>query len=440
MADTPWGDSKTLRERRLPPGRATPREAVAENQRRRLFAALVAIVAEKGYAATTIEDLVALSGVSRKAFYEHFEDKRACFCAALEALVGDGVGLVRHNYDGDGDWEAGVHAGLAGFLTLLAAQPAAARLCFVDAYEAGSEALALVEGAFDEFAAVVGAGLERTPDREGMPGEIVRAIVGGLRQSIHARLAAGQAATLPELVEPLWSWGLSYRPPPAPLRGLGAGNGRGGAERAGASAAQIAECEADVAQRVLRGLAAVARERGYREVTIGEIAARASLSLATFYSYFPGGKEEAMLAALDTGSALMLAQTLPAYRRAHDWPHAVRAGLGACFAFGVGEPDYAHLGAVEVYAGGPAALAQRDRIMEGLRGLIEPGFKQAPEASPIAPEAIAGAVYALIHDQVRAKGPERLPEIAPLATYVVLCPFLGPEQACEVANGDGRRR
>src|SRR3954469_10216131 len=87
MVRTPWGDAGQLRERKLPPGRGTPREEAERNQRERLFAALVATVDEKGYEATTVADLVKLSGVSRSAFYRHFEDKQACFVAAVDALV-----------------------------------------------------------------------------------------------------------------------------------------------------------------------------------------------------------------------------------------------------------------------------------------------------------------------------------------------------------------
>jgi hypothetical protein len=69
MVTTPWGDAGTLRDRKLQPGRRLPPEEVARNQQERLFAALVAVVAEKGYEATRVEDLLELSGVSRSAFY-----------------------------------------------------------------------------------------------------------------------------------------------------------------------------------------------------------------------------------------------------------------------------------------------------------------------------------------------------------------------------------
>src|SRR5215218_5357838 len=87
MAKTPWGDATQLREKRLRPGRGTPRDEAQRNQRERLFAAMVATVGEKGYEATTVADLVELSGVSRSAFYRHFDDKQACFLAAVKAMV-----------------------------------------------------------------------------------------------------------------------------------------------------------------------------------------------------------------------------------------------------------------------------------------------------------------------------------------------------------------
>lgn len=429
MVRTPWGNSGSLHERKLRPGPGAPRAAVRENQRQRLLAALVACVAGKGYEATTVENLVALSGVSRKAFYEHFADRHDCFSAALEELIADGSSLVRTSYGGDGDWEAGVRGGLESFMALLDSQAAAAQVCFVGCYAAGPTAVERVRRTFEDFAGVVADGLETVPDRAGMPVEIVRAIVGGLPHLIHGRLRRGNGE-LAGLAAPLWEWVLSYYPPPEPLR-----SPRRPRDRSpGRDPASF-----DTTERILRGLAAGAAEKGYPALTVEEIAERGGVSLSTFYSYFDG-KEEAMLAALDSGAAQMMATVLPAYRRAPDWPHAVRAAIGACFEFGAREPDYAWLGAVESYAAEAATQAQHDDVVAPQLNLLAPGYELAPDAPPIAGEAVAAALSALVYDQVRAKGGAGLPEIAPLATYVVLCPFLGPEQACEVANGDGRRR
>jgi hypothetical protein len=136
----------------------------------------------------------------------------------------------------------------------------------------------------------------------------------------------------------------------------------------------------------------------------------------------------------------MLATTLPAFRRASDWPHAVRGAFGAMFSFCAAEPDFTKLGAIDVYAAGRRVLERRDQVIEGMEALLVPGSQLNPEVSPIAAEAIGGAIYAMIYEQVRRGAVQNLQELAPLASYMTLAPFIGVEEACAVANGDGRVR
>ena len=71
--------------RRLPRGtHGLDPSLVAASQRTRLLEAVGRTVAEKGYAAATIDDIVRGAGVSKKTFYEHFQDKLDCFLAAYE--------------------------------------------------------------------------------------------------------------------------------------------------------------------------------------------------------------------------------------------------------------------------------------------------------------------------------------------------------------------
>lgn len=431
MVRTPWGDSLDLRDRKLPPGRGTPPQDVIRSQRERLFGAMVALVSEKGYEATRIGDLQELSGVSRKAFYERFADKRECFLAAVEALVETGTEIMLRGYNTPGTWEERVQSGLEALMRLLVAQPAAARMCFVEIYAAGEPAIALVERTFAEFEAVLQTTLAEEPARAGMPEEIVRALVGGLRKVIHTRLHRGQEADLAAIAPLLTQWAMSYYPPPEPLR-------RGRRPKQRTDGERRALAEHDRAERIIRATAEVVAERGYTNTTLDDIVGRAACSLATFYAHFED-KEAVMLATLDRGGALLLATVLPAFRRGGEWPVAVRTALGAMMAYAIEEPAFAKLGAVDVYAAGRRALEQRDQVMEGMGILLAHGYEVNPDASPIAAEAIGGAIYALTYDQVLAGGPESLPEVAALATYIALTPFLGPEEACRVANGsDGR--
>jgi len=421
---TPWGDAGSLRERKLQPGRRLPAEEVARNQRERLFAAMVAVVAEKGYEATRVADLLELSGVSRSAFYEHFGDKEECLLAALDAFVGPttrSIVGVASDKPPTGD---AVREAFEALIGLIVEQAAAARMCFVEIYAAGPRAMEEIDRTTDSFQGFVTATLDQMPGREKLPPELVRALIGGLRKVIHTRLYRGEEEELIELIPQLWDWALAYPPPPAPLRRP---HSKPPANAGGAAGY-------DPVERILRALASVVAEKGYPAMTIGDIASRASISLSTFYANF-ADKEEAMLAAVDSGSAQMLATTLPAFRRAVDWPQAVRGAFAAMFAFCAAEPEYTTLGAVDVYAAGKRALEQRDQVMENMEGLLVPGYKGKPDASPIAAEAIGGAIYSLIYDQIKRSGATSMQEIVPLATYVTLTPFVGADEACAVANG-----
>src|SRR4051812_32148901 len=99
MVATPWGGTERLRERMLPRRGTRARGEAKRNQHERLFAAMVASCDERGYAATSIADLLELSGISSKTFYEHFKDKQDCFRAATEEILDGALSLIARRLD-----------------------------------------------------------------------------------------------------------------------------------------------------------------------------------------------------------------------------------------------------------------------------------------------------------------------------------------------------
>lgn len=448
MVATPWGDSGSLREKRLRPGPGVPREEVLANQRQRFFGAMVASVAERGYISTTVNDLVEISGVSSRTFYDLFPDKKACFLATLEAIIeaaaayalqsaGEklrdtapaGVQLPPGPNGAAGSWEQQARHGFDAFAAMIAVQPAAARLAFLEAYPAGPEAVTLIENATAGFEWLAQQTLEQSPERAGMPAEMVSAHIGAQLEITRTRLRRGEEAELPGLVDGLWEMLLAYRPPPAPLR-LSARTPRFGPESIDAH---------DHAERALRAFAVVVAEEGYVDTTVEAVLKRAQMSATTFYANFDG-KNDAMLAAIDSACSQIIAAVMPAFRRAPDWPNGVRAGYGALCNFLASRPALAQLIAVEVHAAGSAAMERRHETLQPLEDLIGEGFGHRPSAPAHAAEALTGAVFTLIYKRLRASSATSLPALAPLLTYITLCPFLGAEEACRIANSDGRGR
>jgi AcrR family transcriptional regulator len=448
MVATPWGNSAGLRERRLRPGPGTPRDEVLANQRQRLFAGTVASVAERGYIATTVNDIGAISGVSSRTFYELFPDKKACFLATLGAIVeaagayaaqtageqlGDpapaGVRLPASPDVDSANWERRARWGVDAFAEMVALQPAAARLAFLEVYSAGPEAIVLIENAAAGFEWLTQQMLEQSPERAEMPAEMITAHIGAQQEITRTRLRRRQEAVLPGLMDEVWQLLLTYRPPPEPLC-LSGRTPKFGPEPLDGH---------DHAERALRAFTAVVAEEGYVETTIEAVLKRARMSATTFYAHFHG-KDDAMLAAIDSACAQIMAAILPPSRRAPDWPNGIRAGLGALCNFLASRPALAQLIAVEIFTAGSAAVERRNETLAPLEELIAQGLERESEAPQIAAEAITGAILTLIRKRLRDAGPSSLPSLAPLLTYVTLSPFLGAEEACRVANGDGRGR
>ncbi|MDQ6834587.1 MAG: TetR/AcrR family transcriptional regulator [Actinomycetota bacterium] len=73
-------------------GEPTPEEsslpAVPVGHRERLIAAMASSIEAKGYRDTTVADVVRIAHTSRRNFYEHFEDRDACFLALFDATNG----------------------------------------------------------------------------------------------------------------------------------------------------------------------------------------------------------------------------------------------------------------------------------------------------------------------------------------------------------------
>ncbi len=423
MTRTPWGDAERLRAQKLAPGFRLSRDEVEQSQRQRLLAAMVAVVSERGYEATTVANVVEMSGVSRTAFYRLFDNKEDCFVAAVDAIIRFLTAVVIDAYGVEAPWDQRLRATFEAFVGLVVDQPAAARLCLLDVYVAGPEAVKHADRGATTFEQLAQQAVKDAPEYAAMPPLVVRGIVGGIRKVIFTRLRRGEAETLPEIVPELWQWALSYKAPPVPLR----------QPRVRSEPPAARFVAHNQVERLCAAMANVTAEKGYAATTLDDVVAEASASLSTFYSHF-ATKEEAFLAANDVGLAQTLAAVLPAFQRAPDWRHGVRSAIESMLAYFSAEPTWARLGILETLAAGPRGMEQRDDAIATYATLLQPGFEAAPDVPPIAAEAIGGAVYELMYDHIRQRGTARLPELQSAATFLGLAPFLGVEEAVAIAN------
>jgi AcrR family transcriptional regulator/DNA-binding MarR family transcriptional regulator len=168
------------------------RSGVPEIQRARILAALVEVSRERGAGRVTVAHVVARSGVSRRTFYELFEDREACFAAAFQDAVQRAAARVTPAFAQAGGWRERLRAGLGALLEFLDEEPGLGGLCVVDALGAGPLALErraqvvrILIDAVDEGRAEALASLE--PSRLTAEG-----VVGGVLSVLYTRLAASR--------------------------------------------------------------------------------------------------------------------------------------------------------------------------------------------------------------------------------------------------------
>jgi AcrR family transcriptional regulator len=175
---------------------SVPPELVAFNQRERLLAALASIVAERGYAKTTIAQITEAAAVSRRTFYENFADKQECFLAAFDALDSHLERLMIEAAGSETDWPDRVAAVLLAMMRFFASRPQFARLYLVEAAGAGEATAERREKRAKRLIDFLAAGRqERSQDRE-LPEGLEEAIGGGIITLLFRRVRAGEAEQL----------------------------------------------------------------------------------------------------------------------------------------------------------------------------------------------------------------------------------------------------
>jgi AcrR family transcriptional regulator len=195
---------------RLPSGRhRLERDQVEASQRGRLLLAVATAVADKGYGATTVADIVDRASVSRSTFYEQFPDKESCFLAAFDLGVDLLVGQVRTAagaLPSNADWRAHVRSDLTTYLAVLAAEPAFAWSVHVEVLAAGPAALEHRARIFELFTERTRRiyELARSQDRSlaELPREVFALHTGGMDELVRDRLRTRGAQALPDLAEP----------------------------------------------------------------------------------------------------------------------------------------------------------------------------------------------------------------------------------------------
>ena len=169
----------------------------------RLTDGLAASIAEKGYAATTIADVVRRAHVSKRTFYEQFADKEACFLALYSQTTDELLALIADAADGGRPWEQRVEAAARIYFERLAAEPALLRAALVEIQAAGPRARRLRRDVQRRYADLLRALSEQAAaerrDVRPLSPRLATAIVGGLNELMLEAVEQGEEERIGEL-------------------------------------------------------------------------------------------------------------------------------------------------------------------------------------------------------------------------------------------------
>jgi AcrR family transcriptional regulator len=430
------------------------REEVTQSQRARLFGAMIAMVAERGYSAITVNELCARAGVSKRTVYDHFPSKEAYFLATYDLVSYRTIKRIAAAYQSahdSQDWEERMCDAFQALACELHEQPAATRLALIEALGAGRGALERIERVSRTFEQMLLAGLadaspEHTPDPL-----IVKGLVGGITWALRLSLdpaaedvAAGGEGCFYEIADRLCEWVIAYRSPavwdaaPVAYRGPGARVLGGLLEAVCPSSAHTQNrglgtdgAPADERMRMLDSALRIAARGGCANMTVGQIVEDSGSSEEVFFAFFDDC-QQCVLEAVRQGTREAYRQIEEACADARDWAEAVHLGARALMEYLAGNPALARVAFVEILMLGPAGVKYSMALIDELSSLLADCMPSAERFDELVARAVAGAVWEIVRHCVTRDETQDLPKLADHIDYLVLSPVIGADDAIEV--------
>jgi AcrR family transcriptional regulator len=419
-----------------------PRKGRRSTQRERLIDGMVTAATRDGYAGANVSRVITEASVSRPTFYEYFADRDDCFVAAL-ADVQMRL-LERANIAIENERpEFALKSAVGAVLDFAVHDPERARFLTGAAITAGPRALDVRDHGIVEIERLIQEAVRRAPSDARIPDLSPRVVIGGIQRLVATLMRKGETA-IADLSNDLGPWITNFERPRKELRWDALQPAGGLAPlsvdvvmqppeslppgRTGLTREEIA---ANHRQRIRYAAAQLAEQKGYNATTVAEIARLAGVDGRAFYAVF-ADKQDAFLAAHEFGAEQVMAAVGAAFFAGATWPERVWSAGRLFASFVESNPLIAHVGFVEAYAVGPAAVQRIEDSHLAYTMFFQEGYQHEPRmGSParIALFAIITTIFELVYLQTRAKATLDVSVTVGQMAFLTLAPFLGPDEA-----------
>lgn len=165
--------------------------------RGRLMLAMAQSIADQGFSQTFVADVVRIARVSRRTFYEHFEDREDCFLALCDEFTKRARALIGAAADPALPWREQAAAAIDVYVGFMTADPALTRSFLFEIYSTGERGAAMHRQIHRRFAEqlseLTNTVRETNPELNEVPFAAASAIIAGIGEL--AMLAIEQGST-----------------------------------------------------------------------------------------------------------------------------------------------------------------------------------------------------------------------------------------------------
>jgi len=417
--------------RKLRPGPGQSTEEVLTDQRRRLHGAMIALVDDGGWNGVRVRTLVRTAGVSTATFYKHFANADECLASAFDAAISEALYRSTAAQRRRTDWRDSLQATVAELMEVFAREPQVARVALLDVFSGGAGTRRRIGFAIAELERLIGASFETAPRPVTAPRHLIAGMTAGMMRLARKTTIAGRGEELPGLATELCEWMVSL--PRPEVVSLQSTTGGGAQRRREPRPLPAAETEPGAAthgdrERLLRAALKLAAAHGFSGLVATRVRTEAGVSRRSFEAEFKG-LEECFLDAVEAAAGRAARRAVSWSSDAGDWALRTCCTVQALCAQAARDRHTARVAFLDIFATGRSGLLRREQLVSGAAEELRSTIPDEARPSALSAEASVAAAWHIAQAEIAAGRTRQLPRIAPLFSYVLLAPVVGPEGA-----------
>jgi len=424
------GSARPLR--KLPPGPGLPAAEVAAHQLARIHEAMIEIVAERGFDALKVREIVDHAEVSTRAFYEFFASKEDCFLQTYDLISRRAIQRLIAAQAEERELRQRICLVLEEFVRGVERAPGPARVALIEANAAGEASLRRAWRAWRVLENMLAECFARAPGGVAVPPLVVEGVVAGIVSVSKSRLLE-RVAELRDSREELIEWILCHLDAATielvdlDRRSVWRNTMLEPFDRSPLDEDSGSWPSRGSRANILAAVAELATEGGFRRLTAPRIRTAASVSRQEFDAYFENC-EDCYLAAVEQRVGEALAHASRARSAAKGPDGGIYRAIAAFCEHIAGDRFLARVCLIDDFPASVKGTRARRRLIATVLDFFVESQSGADRASPIATEASIGAVWELFHHHVVRDWSQRRQISATLA-FFALAPIAGGRAA-----------